>query len=295
VSRSEAKRAAVERTTRGARYGSGTLIRRAGLKGDTWIAKWRDGGRQVQRGLGFVHSKKDPDGLTRAEAEAALSKLREQVAIERAEERDAEANRAADERRRPLATVGEALIAAKRAAGRKPSTIEAYSYWLRIHIIDFFGPMPVGAITREDVRGFAAALERKGLAPKSRANALGTLHSLIIEFAIGEGWSTGENQIAQVRGSRWRAAADYCFQRPCLQPNRVAASDLEVAAARAKENGHQRDKDAPRESNQKCGRRDDLPHLRRDHRHRQSANPVEEDPELRSITETDVIPPLARK
>ena len=117
---SGSKRTAVARTQRGARYGSGTLVRRAGPKGDTWIAKWRDGGRQVQRGLGFVHSKQHPDGLTRAEAEAALAKLREQVAIERAEEREAEAKRAAEERRRPLAQVGEALIAAKRAAGRKP-------------------------------------------------------------------------------------------------------------------------------------------------------------------------------
>lgn len=52
---------------RGARYGGGTLVKRAGPNGDTWIAKWRDGGRQVQRGLGFVHSKQHPGGLTRAE------------------------------------------------------------------------------------------------------------------------------------------------------------------------------------------------------------------------------------
>jgi integrase len=191
-------RSFVARTQRGARYGSETLVKRAGPNGDTWIAKWRDGGRQVQRGLGFVHSKRHPKGLTRAEAEAALGKLREQVAIERADERAAEAKRAAEEQGRTLAEVGKAVIAAKRAAGRKPSTIEAYSYWLRIHIIDFSGPMPVGAIGREDVRGFAAALERKGLAPKSRANALGTLHSLI-EFAIDEGWATGENPVKRVK------------------------------------------------------------------------------------------------
>src|SRR5450755_941266 len=41
--------------------------------------------------------------------------------------------------------------------------------------------------------------------------------------------------IAQVRGPRQRAAADYCFQRWWLQPNRRAASDLAVPAARAKE------------------------------------------------------------
>jgi hypothetical protein len=194
---SGSNRTAVARSQRGARYGAGTLIRRAGPKGDTWIAKWRDGGRQVQRGLGFVHSKKHPDGLTRAEAEVALGKLRSEVAVERAAEREAEAKRITEEQRRPLAVVGEALIAAKRSAGRKPSTLEAYSYWLRIHIIDFFGAMPVADITGEDVRAFSAALERKGLAPKSRANALGTLHSLV-EFAIDEGWTVGENPVKRV-------------------------------------------------------------------------------------------------
>jgi integrase len=191
------KRAAVSRSQRGARYGSGTLVRRAGPNGDTWIAKWRDGGRQVQRGLGFVHSKRHADGLTRAEADAAMSKLRQQVAVERAEHEQATARRAVERQRRTFAEVGEALIAAKRAAGRKPSTIESYSHWLRIHIVDFFGPTPVDGITRDDVRGFSAALERKGLAPKSRANALGTLHSLI-EFAIDEGWAAGENPVKRV-------------------------------------------------------------------------------------------------
>ncbi len=190
-------RAAVPRTQRGARYGSGTLVRRSGPKGDTWIAKWRDGGRQIQRGLGFVHCNAHPQGLTRSEAEAALGRLRQEVAVQRAAEREAEAKRAAEEKRRPLARVGESLIAAKRAAGRKPSTIEGYSYWLRIHIIDFFGPKPVGDITRDDVRDFATALERKGLAPKSRANALGALHSLI-EFALDEGWMTGQNPVKRV-------------------------------------------------------------------------------------------------
>jgi Phage integrase, N-terminal SAM-like domain len=170
-------------------------------------AKWRDGGRQVQHGLGFVHSKRDPRGLARAEAEAALGKLRERVAIERADERAAAAKRAAADQRRPFAQVGEAVIATKRSAGRKPSTIEAYSYWLRIHIIDLFGLMPVGDINREDVRGFAAALERNGLAPKSRANALGTLHSLI-EFAIDEGWTvTGARQAPPRRARRTPGAA----------------------------------------------------------------------------------------
>jgi hypothetical protein len=150
------KRQAVPRTQRDSRYGSGSLFKNAGARGETWIAKWRDGGRQVQRALGPVRSKARPDGLTRAEAEAAFDRMRARVGVERLAERDAEARRAAEERRRSLQQVGEALIAAKRAAGRKPSTLEAYSYWLRIHIVDHFGPTPVGEITREDVREFAA-------------------------------------------------------------------------------------------------------------------------------------------
>lgn len=74
VSGSDEKRSAVGRTQRSVRQG--TLIRRAGPKGDMWIAKWRDGGRQVQRGLGFVHSKRHPAGLTRAAAEAAFGMRR---------------------------------------------------------------------------------------------------------------------------------------------------------------------------------------------------------------------------
>ena len=199
MSGSGVKRAAVQRS------GSAALDTAApgssgapGPKGDTWIAKWREGGRQVQRGLGFVHSKHHPDGSTRAEAEAALGKLREQVAIERTEER-AGGGQAGGGGAPPDARPGRRSADRRQARRRGPtrSTIEAYSYWLRIHIVDYFGPMPVGDIAREDVRGFAAALERKGLAPKSRANALGTLHSLI-EFAIDEGWMVGENPVKRV-------------------------------------------------------------------------------------------------
>ncbi len=115
----------------------------------------------------IVHSKRHPDGLTRAEAEAAFGRVREQVAIERAAERESDAKRAAEERHRTLAQVGDAVIVAKRAAGRKPSTIEAYSYWLRIHIIDYFGPIPlgrshattcVGSPRRSNARGWRPSL-----------------------------------------------------------------------------------------------------------------------------------------
>jgi hypothetical protein len=52
--------------------------------------------------------------------------------------------------------------------------------------------------------------------------------------------------IAQVRGPRRRAAADCCFQRWCLQPNTVAASDLTVSAVRALRGSRRHGRDARR-------------------------------------------------
>lgn len=167
--------------------GDGSLRIRPNAKGgETWIGWWRIDGRAVMRTLGPKRSKAQPEGLTKPQAEVAFRQLREQ-----AKAQPARANR------KTLAQVGEALIRAKRAAGRKPSTLEAYDYWLRVHIVPCFGAMVVNRIDREDVRRFGAELEAKGLAPKSRANALGMLHSLI-EFALYEGWASGENAVKRV-------------------------------------------------------------------------------------------------
>ena len=178
---------------------------RAGPNGDTWIAKWRDGGRQVQRGLGFVHCKRHPDGLTRAEAEVALGKLRERVAIERADERAADSKRAAEERRRPLAQVGEALITAKRAAGRKPSTMR---------------PTPTGFGSTSSTTSArcpsARSAARTSVASRRRWSARAsrqspgrthrTLHSLISSRSTRAGWSARTPSSA----SRSRRSPDRC-------------------------------------------------------------------------------------
>jgi integrase len=167
--------------------GDGSLILRSSPGGgERWIAKWRHDGRQVQRALGYRKSKYYPHGLTEGQASRKLADLR-----------DATQANPRRTNRRTLAEVGEALIVSKRAEGRKPATIEAYEYWLRVHIVPFFGPQDVNKIDRDDVLGFVGGLTDKGLAAKSRANALGTLHSLI-EFAITEGWATGENPVKRV-------------------------------------------------------------------------------------------------
>ena len=126
------------------------------------------------RSLGPKRSKAQPNGLTQPQAEAAFRKLREEASATPARAQ-----------RRTIAEVGEALIAAKKAAGRKRTTIEGYDYWLRIHIVPCFGAQDVAKIIPDDVRRFDAELEAKGLAPKCRADALGNLHSLI-EYAMTE-------------------------------------------------------------------------------------------------------------
>ncbi len=101
--------------------GDGSLTLRLNAKGgETWIGFWRQDGRGVMRTVGKKRSKVHPDGLTPAQAEAAFRKLREQTS--------ASPRRV---NRRTFAEVGAEMIRAKRAAGRKPSTIESYDYWLR--------------------------------------------------------------------------------------------------------------------------------------------------------------------
>jgi integrase len=167
--------------------GDGSLTLRPNAKGgESWICFWRHEGRGIMRSLGPKRSKAQPQGMTKPQAEAAFRKLREDTRA-----------RPGRAQRRTVAEVGDAFIRAKRAAGRKAATIESLDSCLRIHIVPFFGVQPVDKINREDVQRFDKELEAKPLAPKSRANALGTLHSLI-EFAMGEGWAGGENPVKRV-------------------------------------------------------------------------------------------------
>ena len=104
-----------------------------------------------------------------------------------------------DDRRR-LKEVCEVLAARKERLGRKRSTVDAYRSWNRVHFEAFFGAATVDRIDRRLVESFDAELERKGLSPKSRRNALGVLHS-VFDFAIREGWAT-TNPVKEVEHPR---------------------------------------------------------------------------------------------
>ncbi|MGH2908868.1 MAG: hypothetical protein ACRDK8_06185, partial [Solirubrobacteraceae bacterium] len=78
---------------------------------ETWYGKWRVGGSQVKRKLGPKRLRGTREGLTRTQAEAELRRVMGEV----------KAVRARGERR-TIADAGQALIGARIAIGRKPST-----------------------------------------------------------------------------------------------------------------------------------------------------------------------------
>jgi integrase len=104
-----------------------------------------------------------------------------------------------DERRR-LVDVCDLLAARKAALGRKPSTVEAYRSWNRVHFDPFFGAATVDRIDRRLVEAFDSELSRKGLSPKSRRLGLATLHSTF-DFAVREGWAS-RNPVKEIEQPR---------------------------------------------------------------------------------------------
>lgn len=151
-------------------YGSGSLYVHRG----SWYGRWYVGTDRVKRKLGPVRRPGERDGLTRAQAER---EMRHRM----------EAHTAPVATRLTVEEAGRRLVAHLEALGRKRSTTEAYESTLRVHLIPFFGAKPLDAIGRDDVEAFMAHRARKGSAPKSTLNYLGTLHS-VFEFALDRGW-----------------------------------------------------------------------------------------------------------
>lgn len=153
------------------------MIRRDAAGRETWYGKWRVEGQQVKRRIGTKRAVGTRHGLTKTQAEAELRRMMGEIGALRARGE-----------RATVAEAGEALIAARRAAGRKRSTVEGYESILAQHIVPFFGARLVDKIRRQDVEAFAAALERKGLAANSRINTLNLLGA-IFELAVRRGWA----------------------------------------------------------------------------------------------------------
>jgi hypothetical protein len=76
-----------------------------------------------------VHSTKHPDGLTRAEAQAAFGRLREQVPVDRAAEREAGAKRAADAQRRKHSAARPTLPSQEWRGGHRVNPATASTHY----------------------------------------------------------------------------------------------------------------------------------------------------------------------
>jgi integrase len=155
-------------------YGTGTLFERTDSAGRvTWYGKWRHNGTQVKRRIGPKRSEGSREGLTRRAAEAELRRLIGEV--------------------KPIAPVAEALTIAEvgrhymtylERMGRKLSTRTAVESTLRVYLEPFFGERAIGFVRHEDVVDLMSLMERKGIAPKTIRNHIGTL-SAIFNFAKG--------------------------------------------------------------------------------------------------------------
>jgi len=163
---SASKRAPRARRT----HGTGSIIERYGSYRGQW---WVDG-RQVQRKLGPIRKPGTKEGLTKAAAERLLRELMSEYVAPVAE-------------RVTVEDAGARLIHHLTTMGRKPSTLEGYESFLRIHLAEYFADKPIDQITKRHVEAFTAHQLRKGQSVKSVRNHLGLLHS-IFDFAIRRDW-----------------------------------------------------------------------------------------------------------
>ncbi len=151
--------------------GTGSLFTVRDVAGrEVYYGKWYIGTSQVKRRIGLKRPRGTRDGLTKTMAENRLRELR-------GEETEARPQTPAT-----IAEAGERLL--ERLEGRvKPSTLEAYESYLRVHLGPFFGPAALDSITVPVVEAFVTRKRRDGKAAKSIENWLGFLGS-IFEFAL---------------------------------------------------------------------------------------------------------------
>src|SRR4051794_38846501 len=150
-------------------YGTGSLfVRRDSAGQETWYAQFRSGGRLVKRALGPKRMPATREGLTRAQAEAALRRLVAEVAAAPPVAERIRVAQAGERYLRHLEVVMQ----------RKKTTIHDYKIILNRHLIPFFGECALERVKPDDVVAFMAAKQRDGLSYKTINNILNFLHGL---------------------------------------------------------------------------------------------------------------------
>jgi len=143
----------------------------------SWLASWYGAdGRRVQRKVGAVRSEGRADGLTKAQAERVLRRMRE-----------IESPRSApDGQRVTMEEAGEEFCHRLEMRGRRKSHRLTVGSDLRNHIAPFFDSKTLDRIRPEDIERYIAA-KRKALAIKTIRNHVNTMHS-VFELGLRKGW-----------------------------------------------------------------------------------------------------------
>lgn len=154
-------------------YGTGSLR----IVGKSWIGSWyAPDGRKIRRKVGPARTPGERDGLTKAQAEERLRRMR-----------DAERPvRNSQLQRVTMEQAGEELRRRLEVRGRKKSHKMTVESDLRKHITPFFGGRDLWKIEPEDIERYIAA-KRRTLATKTIRNHLGTMHS-VFELGLRKQW-----------------------------------------------------------------------------------------------------------
>jgi integrase len=162
-------------------YGTGSIL----IRGGKYHGKWRVGDRQMMRRLGPVRKPGTREGLTKAQAEARLRKLMDEVTWVSPEER------------LDFAEVAERYVDhLEHVMGRKPSTINDYRSMVRRHLGPYFNGKAIDRISADDVASYLSAKSRQGLSVKTVSNHLVFAHG-VFTFAVKRGHAT-TNPVAAV-------------------------------------------------------------------------------------------------
>jgi integrase len=160
-------------TKRRRAYGTGTLQ----IVGRSWIGSWYGpDGRRVRRKVGKVRSEGRADGLTKAQAERALRRMRELETP----------RTAANVERVTMEEAGREFCQRLELKGRRKSHKLTVASDLANHISPFFAAKTLDRIRPEDVERYVSA-KRKTLAMKTIRNHVNTMHS-IFDLGLRKGW-----------------------------------------------------------------------------------------------------------
>jgi integrase len=197
-------------------YGTGSLYPVVGSGGrEAWYGRWRVGGQQLNRRIGPKRRRGETTGLTKAEAEAKLRRMR----------------LASEERPPPDTTVtvveaAELMMLELEAIGRRPSTLATYRSLFETHLKWHLGDEPLERVMRRDVEEIDLVMRRKGAQAKTRLNALKLL-SQIFNFAKRREWCR-RNPCDQVRFPHPELNSDIRFLNEAELVAMLAAVDVDA-------------------------------------------------------------------